>query len=437
MTCLRFPVRLHACLSGLVWLLLALVLSAQAGNRPRYVPPAQRPVENNERAWVPNQFLTIAYHDVEDTDPDQAYLGISTDQLVEQLAWLHENGYHAVSVNQILDARAGRTRLPDRSVLLSFDDGYRSFYTRVMPLLRAWNWPAILAPVGIWMDTPPDQPVDFGGLATPRERFLTWPQISEIAASGLVEIAAHTDHSHYGVIANPQGNTQPAAATRAYQPTLGRYETDAEVTTRMRDDVIAINAKIARAAGRPPRVWVWPYGAEGGVTLKILDDTGYELALTLEDGPSRLRRLMSTPRLLIANAPGLRQFANSLIDTEQTAHVMRVVHVDLDYIYDPDPAQTDRNLGELVQRLLAGVFRPGSRWPGALGVFPQPPPADARGLVQPRRLATAQPRHGGNLRVDAGTGGRSRPEPATGFEMGYQDRHGRARPKPIPQAVPV
>jgi biofilm PGA synthesis lipoprotein PgaB len=57
--------------------------------------------------------------------------------------------------------------LPPKAVLLSFDDGYSSFYTRVWPLLQAWNVPALWAPVGSWVDTPENQKVNFGGLMTP------------------------------------------------------------------------------------------------------------------------------------------------------------------------------------------------------------------------------------------------------------------------------
>jgi len=116
-------------------------------------------------------------------------------------------------------------------------------------------------------------------------------------------------------------------------------------------DVAAITEKIRRVTGHAPRVWVWPYGAEGGSTLRIAGEHGYQLALTLEDGAGRLGRLMSTPRLLLSSDPALKPFANSVVGMEANPF-MRVAHVDLDYVYDPDPAQTDRNLGELVQRIL-------------------------------------------------------------------------------------
>ncbi len=345
---LKLPVRLI--LAGLL-LLLILILTACAKDIPVYTPPADRPVAAVDRPWVNGQFLALAYHDVEDDDPDQAFLSVRTDRLAEQLAWLRANGYQAVSVDQILAARQGGKPLPDRAVLLSFDDGYRSFHTRVLPILKAYGWPALLAPVGTWMDTPANRPVDFGGSPEARKRFLNWDEIREISRSGLVEIAAHTDASHYGALANPQGNTEPAAAIRAYDARTGQYETEAQFNARMGRDVAAITDKIRAATGKKPRVWVWPYGAEGGSTLRIAAENGYEMALTLEDGPGQLARLMSTPRMLLASDPALKSFANSVAGMEADPF-MRVAHIDLDYVYDPDPEQTDRNLGVLVQRIL-------------------------------------------------------------------------------------
>lgn len=74
------------------------------------------------------------------------------------------------------------------------------------------------------------------------------------------------------------------------------------------------------------------------------------MALTLEDGLDALDNLMSSPRFLVASDPDGERFANSIVDV-QSDFVMRVVHVDLDNVYDPDPAQQDINLGKLVQRI--------------------------------------------------------------------------------------
>ncbi|MBD9566522.1 poly-beta-1,6-N-acetyl-D-glucosamine N-deacetylase PgaB [Pseudomonas sp. PDM09] len=337
-------------ISRFILLLGALLISACAQQAPAFAPPSERPVSANEKPWPKNHVLGIAYHDVEDRDPDQAVVAVRTERLLEQLAWLRENNYKPVTVDQIMAARNGGPELPPRAIVLSFDDGYSSFYTRVLPVLRAYNWPALLAPVGVWIDTPLNQPVDFAGTPRKRSDFLTWEQIREISRSGLVEIAAHTDASHKGVLANPQGNLQPAAATRRYDAATGRYEIEAQFQARMRADVAAISEKIRKVTGYKPRVWVWPYGAADGTSLQVVNEQGYQMALTLEDGLDALDNLMSSPRFLVASDPDGEHFANSIVSV-QAESPMRVVHVDLDNVYDADPAQQEINLGKLIQRM--------------------------------------------------------------------------------------
>ncbi|MFW9270361.1 poly-beta-1,6-N-acetyl-D-glucosamine N-deacetylase PgaB [Pseudomonas sp. NR3] len=337
-------------ISRFILLLGVLLISACAQQAPAFAPPSQRPVAANDAPWPKNHVLGIAYHDVEDRDPDQGLVAVRTERLIEQLAWLRENNYQAVTVDQIIAARNGGPQLPPRAVLLSFDDGYSSFYTRVMPILRAYNWPAILAPVGSWVDTPMNQNVDFAGVPRKRSEFLTWEQIREISKSGLVEIAAHTDANHKGVLANPQGNQQPAATTRLYDAVTGRYESEADFQARMRKDVAAISDKIHKVVGYSPRVWVWPYGEADGTALQVIGSQGYQMALTLEDGLDSLDNLMSGPRFLVASDPDGAHFAESIASV-QTIDPMRVVHVDLDYVYDSDPVQQEANVGKLVQRI--------------------------------------------------------------------------------------
>jgi len=337
-------------ISRFILLLGVLLVSACAQQAPAFAPPSERLVAANETPWPKNHVLGIAYHDIEDRDPDQAVVAVRTERMIEQLAWLRENDYKPVTIDQILAAHKGGPELPAKAILLSFDDGYASFYTRVLPVLRAYNWHALLAPVGVWIDTPANQQVDFAGQMRPRSDFLTWEQVREISKSGLVEIAAHTDASHKGILANPQGNLQPAAATRRYDATTGRYETEEAFQARMRTDVVTISEKIRKAVGYKPRVWVWPYGTADGSTLQIINDQGYQMALTLDDGLDALDDLMSSPRFLVASDPDGEHFANSIVAVQADAP-MRVVHVDLDNVYDPDPAQQEINLGKLIQRM--------------------------------------------------------------------------------------
>lgn len=327
-----------------------LALTACANEDLVFVPPADRPQKNSEQDWPSNQVLALAYHDIEDSDPDQTFVSVRTDHLIDHLSWLRENEYQPVSIDQILNASQGKSTLPDKAVLLSFDDGYSSFYTRVFPLLKAYQWPAVLAPVGRWIDTADDQPVEYGDEMADRSRFLSWQQIREISQSGLVEIASHTYDLHHGVIGNPQGNEQPATASRIYDSVTQSYESDDAFRRRVGRDVQKITTRLRDVTGKQPRVWVWPYGRPDGATLQVALDTGYSVVMKLENGLVHTQELIDAPRVLVSGDPPLDDFARSAINMENKLP-LRVMHIDLDYVYDEDPVQMERNLGQLIQRV--------------------------------------------------------------------------------------
>jgi poly-beta-1,6-N-acetyl-D-glucosamine N-deacetylase len=311
-------------------------------------------------------FIALAYHNVEDRDPDQAYLGISTDKLVAELSWLQRNGYTPVTIDDLLAARDGRAALPDKAVLLTFDDGYESFYTRVFPILKAFRFPAVLAVVGAWMEggpdstvryaadkdaaPPPGPTVQFGDQKVSRGLFLTWDQVREIAASGLVEIASHSYGAHQGTRANPQGNSEPDITTRRFDPATGHYENDARERGDLEADSAKMAAKIKHELGKAPRVMVWPYGEHNDLALSIAAANGMPISFTLVDGMATLDRMSEIPRHLITPDPALNEFVQELRTFTDVAPV-RVVQVDLDYVYDADPKQQELNVGRLVQRI--------------------------------------------------------------------------------------
>ena len=300
-------------------------------------------------ADVPERrFIALAYHNVEDADPDQAFVGITTEKLVAQLSWLQQNGYRPVTVDAILAARDGGPALPDKAVLLTFDDGYASFSTRVMPILRAFRFPAVLALVGAWLEPVPT--VQFGDRRVAREQFLSWDQIREIAASDLVEIASHTYDLHRGTVSNPQGNSEPDVTTKSFNPVTGTYETDAKERRDLEIDAGKIVATIERETGRRPRVTVWPYGEHSENAISIVTASGMPITFTLVDGTATIDKLGAVPRHLVSPDPTLGQFVAELRNLD-VKPPQRVVHVDLDYVYDADPVQLARNLDRLVQRI--------------------------------------------------------------------------------------
>jgi len=207
---------------GLTTLLAALCLpfanaSASASAAP--VPVASQP------------YIVLGYHDIAaegQKTPPFDRMAVERRNFGDHVRWLLDNGYHFISLQQIIDAHAGKLTLPDKAVLLTFDDGFESFYTRVFPVLKQYHIPAVEALIGTWMDgrERPDVP----GL----KPILNWAQVKELQASGLVEIASHTFDMHNAIDANPQGGRASAVTTRRYMPVSKRYESDAEYAARLR-----------------------------------------------------------------------------------------------------------------------------------------------------------------------------------------------------------
>ncbi len=298
-------------------------------------------------------FEVFCYHDVRDDvfgDMDEDQFAVSTAHLVRHFSWLQEHGYTPVSVNDILAARSGEKALPEKAVLLTFDDGYVSFYNRIFPVLKTFNFPAVYALVGKWLETSPDEMVQYGNKLLPRSRFLNSAQIQEMVGSGLIEFASHSYDLHKGVIANPQGNTMPAMVTRIYDKKTKNYEMDAQYQARIHSDLLKNSQTIKRLTGKSPRIMVWPYGAYNQVTMDIAKRLGMPISLTLDDSPPSLQHIDNIGRHLIeANSTELGLIGMLRRDPERLGK--RVAHIDIDYLYDDNEAQQKRNFDALLDRI--------------------------------------------------------------------------------------
>lgn len=306
-------------------------------------------------AAEPHVLHVLAYHDVRDdvvatVDADQ--YAISTANLVSHFQWLRQHGFTPVSIEQIVAARAGGAPLPDKAVLLTFDDGFKSAYTHVLPLLKLFDYPAVAALVTSWIDGEPG--VTQAGRALTRADFLSWDEVRALADSGLVEIASHSHDLHRGVTGNPQGNELPAGVTRRYAG--GHYEDAAAHGARVADDLATSARLITEHTGRASRVVAWPYGASNDALASAAHELGLGVALTLSDGRNDLdlarRGHLKLGRHLLRGNAGVDALAYALLYPPPQP-IVRAAQVDLDYVYDEDPAQQERNLGRLLDRIKA------------------------------------------------------------------------------------
>ncbi|QWE19976.1 poly-beta-1,6-N-acetyl-D-glucosamine N-deacetylase PgaB [Polynucleobacter sp. AP-Kolm-20A-A1] len=302
-------------------------------------------------AWGQSNFKVLSFHDIVQqktvaSEPDD----VTADNLVNYFSWLKANGYNVISLQDVINAKNNGKKLPENSIVLTFDDGYKSFYTYVMPLLKAFQYPATLAIVGSWLDVPDNGTVLYADKKVPRSKFLSLKELKEVSRSGLVEIASHTYDLHHGVLGNVQGNTMPALTTFEYNKQTGEYESEEHYRQRIESDLVKNNAWIKQHTGKAPRIIVWPYGRYNGMAQAMAKKLGMDIAITLDDGENfELQPVDSIRRIYLINNPEIDDFVANL--RKAPPALERVMHVDLDYVYDKDPIQQEKNLGSLLERV--------------------------------------------------------------------------------------
>ncbi|MDH5546961.1 MAG: poly-beta-1,6-N-acetyl-D-glucosamine N-deacetylase PgaB [Gammaproteobacteria bacterium] len=307
----------------------------------------------NVSAADKNSFLVLCYHDVRDdvsSVDDQATVATRTEDLIAQFSWLKGNGYTVISLDDVLAAKHGVRQLPEKSVMLTFDDGYRGIYERVFPLLKLFNYPAVVGLVGKWLE--PVDYVEYDNKRFPRDNFVQWKQVKEMSDSGLVEIASHSYNLHNGVVANPQLNSMPAMVSRIYDPKSQSYEDDDSYAKRVMDDLHRNSLLIEKHTGKIPRTVIWPYGEFNAVAHKTANRLGLKLGFTLGDSLATARKTTAMNRILVGHNMELNDFA-WLVRHHVRKQPVRVAHVDLDYVIDANPAQQERNLSQLLDRIKA------------------------------------------------------------------------------------
>ncbi|MFM9915528.1 MAG: polysaccharide deacetylase family protein [Rhizobacter sp.] len=193
-------------------------------------------------------------------------MSVSTDNFAAQLDWLARNDYRVIRLSQLIGFLQGREALPKRSVVITMDDGYESVHRHALPQLRKHDFPATLFVY-----------TDFIGAGDA----LSWNQLAELKASGLVDIQAHSK-THRNLIERTTGETDE------------RYRQSIDAELRVPRDLLE-----RRLPSQQVRHFAFPYGDANETVLDTLTRDQYQLAVTVYPGgnaffamPLMLRRTM-------------------------------------------------------------------------------------------------------------------------------------------------
>jgi len=137
---------------------------------------------------LPNELTILMYHNLIDRgEPDE--LSISQKKFYEDMKWLGENGFHTILPNELCALRANGKPLPEKTVMVVFDDGYYSNYSLAFPVLKETGMKA--AVMLITSQIKDSEPTN-----DPRVAMLCWRDVKEMSESGLIEFGSHSHNLH-------------------------------------------------------------------------------------------------------------------------------------------------------------------------------------------------------------------------------------------------
>lgn len=218
------------------------------------------------------QLPILMYHGLLKDPAMQNDYVISPDLFESDLKYLKKNGYTTILMADLLDYVKNGTPLPEKPILITFDDGYYNNYYYGFPLLKKYDMKALISIIGIETDRFSKHKDD-----NPNYSNLTWNHIRKLVDSGLVEIQNHSYDAHH-----PKGERQ------GLKPAAG--ETHKEYVRYLEKDLMKLQKKIREATGITPSTLAYPFGAAADSTRKIVKQLGFQATLGCEEGINRIAK---------------------------------------------------------------------------------------------------------------------------------------------------
>ena len=222
----------------------------------------------------------LMYHEIGDVTASPSGLAVAPEAFADQLAYLHDSGFTAITAGALAKILAGGAgALPERPVVLTFDDGYRDFYSTALPLLKRYGHTATVFQTTGWV-----------GTQLEARAMLNWRDLAEIAEAG-IEIGAHS-HQH---------------------PELDRLSGD-----KLRDELDAPKRMLEDKLGVAVPGLAYPFGIWNAKARRAAREAGYAYAYAVSNAMTASRSdVFSLPRLTVQHTTTMERFG-AMVNGENT-----------------------------------------------------------------------------------------------------------------------
>lgn len=190
----------------------------------------------------------------------------------EQMLALKSAGYTSITENDLLDSLEQTAALPEKPVLITFDDGYISNYTEAFPVLQELDMKASIYVIA-------SRIFENSGFTPGEYEKISWQQAREMV--GTISIQSHTWDSH-SKQPNPEGQNQGLIASRILLHE--EWETQQEFEKRIYTDFVASKKTIEENVGTEVTAISYPYGDYTADTIRLAEKAGYKMAFTVNSG---------------------------------------------------------------------------------------------------------------------------------------------------------
>lgn len=196
-----------------------------------------------------------------------------------QMRFLRENGYRVIPLDDLFEFLRFRRQVPARSVVITFDDGWRSVYDIASPILRKYGFPATLF---VYTD-----------LIVGSRETLSWEQVSELSRNGF-DIQGHSK-------------------THRYLGRMERKESFRDYFEAVRKEIVESAKIIQKHTGREVKYLAYPYGDANALVAAVVRQEGYRLGFTVErESAPFFSNDYRVSREMIYGTFTLRDFGNNL-----------------------------------------------------------------------------------------------------------------------------
>lgn len=213
------------------------------------------------------QIVILTYHRVSNkmTDPWDTRISVTPQQFREHLTFLKQHGFHVMALDEALSTLQNHqnTILPN-SVVLTFDDGDRTYAENAVPILREFQYPSTAFILG-------------KASSASHGDYLSWPEISELAKDPLVTFHSHTFDAHSTMQA--QGKTY-FATDPLYLPNEHHVESESDYSRRILYDFKQEQDLFEKHLGRSDNTIALPYGHAAHSFISLGKTSGYSYVLT-------------------------------------------------------------------------------------------------------------------------------------------------------------